>query len=139
MSIQYSESANSITIADKEKNQLMLLRFAFSISFLQVISVIDDFYEADIGMITYLRIFLVTVSLIALFFLGVRRTWKNNLNVDEIKHLRERVTFGRRNFSFLLKNGKVRDLREVSDKTKTEALLALCKEAGISTIYKEVI
>lgn len=141
MKIQYADSTDTITVDDNnnESNQLMALKFSFSITFLMGIIALYNINEGDLNTSTYLRFILSGVSLPFLIWLIFKKTGKSEFKKEEILCLRERVSFGYRKFSFKLKNGKTRDLKEIRGKTKIDSLIALCNEVGIATTYKEVI
>ena len=131
MQIEYNEAQNVIVIDDKMRstqkwlNVLLISTFLFAAA--NIYDLRDMVYEPE----DYLYPVLTAMSLFGLGYGLLRKTADREIAVDRIKRLRTRRILGNRRFSFLLTDGKVRDLPYVDTEVDRNKLLRIAEEAGI--------
>lgn len=130
MNVKYLEDSKTLSILDDEKRQIILMKIGCFTTLFQGLLGLEDVYSGQIDFSTYIRFSLIAIAFMLGFFL-VKRTSRSDLKIDEIAQLRERSSFGVSGFSFLLKNGKIRQLSKIRGKYATDSLYALCAEHRI--------
>jgi hypothetical protein len=85
----------------------------------------------DYGVIEYIWISIGIASLMALFYLFFKISTAEKIPVDTVKCLKEKSFFGRKRYTFELKNGKRRHLGKFKNPYEFAAFRELLKTAGI--------
>ena len=108
MEIRFNKEDKSLEINDNFKMHLMLIKLLMIIN---VLNAVFTFYNNRLAGVQtgWLIIALGFISFIILIF-SLKISTVEKVPLEDIDHIIVRNTFGRRRFSFKLKDGKVRNL-----------------------------
>ncbi|MFO7719020.1 MAG: hypothetical protein R6W85_01100 [Gillisia sp.] len=134
MNITFNEREKSIEIKDGLKFQYFLLKimllFTIINSILFPVFVLEKTHLEWMG---FIWIIVGLASLSILIYIVLKKSASEKLKVSEITSLIEKLVFGRKRFSFQLKNGKLRELPELKKESNITEIKELLKNIGIKT------
>lgn len=131
MQIEYKRAENAIVIDDKMRSTQKWVNVSLGASLFLGAAKTYDLRDMPYEPLDYLYPVLLAISLFALCYGYFRKVSDREIPVDRIKRLRIRRIFGNYRFSFLLADGKVRDLPYVDTEVDRNRLLRISEEAGI--------
>ncbi|SHH06756.1 hypothetical protein SAMN05444372_1142 [Flavobacterium micromati] len=131
MNITYNESDRSIEIRDGLKSYVFLIKFLMFLNLGNSILNLYDLSTVNFGFVKVIWMFLGAVSMIVLYKFIVKKSTLENIPIDQIKGLNERIFLGRKKYFLELSNGKTRDLIEVKTDADFKKLKKLLSKAGI--------
>ena len=134
MKIIYNEIEKSIEIKDGLKTHYFALKILLLLNLLNAILNIYDINTTGIGFLEITWMILGVISLILLYIIIIKNTALEKIPIEAIEKLKEKSIFGRKRISFLLKNGKRRNLVEVKATSELLNLKKMCNEIGIKTV-----
>lgn len=134
MKIIYNEIEKSIEIKDGLKTHYFALKILLLLNLLNAVLNIYDINTTGIGFLEITWMILGVISLILLYIIIIKNTALEKIPVEAIEKLKEKSIFGRKRISFLLKNGKRRNLVEVKATSELLNLKKMCNEIGIKTV-----
>jgi Ca2+/Na+ antiporter len=134
MNIKFNAIEKSIEIKDGLKTQYLMIKIILFITLLN--SILFTVFVLDKKESEWLRFIWVILGLaclIVLFYLIMKKSTSEKLNLSEINSLNEKQIFGRKRFSLKLKNGKWRDLIEMKNESNIKETKELFQNIGIET------
>lgn len=134
MKIIYNEIEKSIEIKDGLKTHYFALKILLLLNLLNAVLNIYDINTTGIGFLEITWMILGVISLILLYIIIIKNTALEKIPIEAIEKLKEKSIFGRKRISFLLKNGKRRNLVEVKATPELLNLKKMCNEIGIKTV-----
>ena len=134
MKIIYNEIEKSIEIKDGLKTHYFALKILLLLNLLNAVLNIYDINTTGIGFLEITWMILGVISLILLYIIIIKNTTLEKIPIEAIEKLKEKSIFGRKRISFLLKNGKRRNLVEVKATSELLNLKKMCNEIGIKTV-----
>ena len=134
MKIIYNEIEKSIEIKDGLKTHYFALKILLLLNLLNAVLNIYDINTTGIGFLEITWMILGVISLILLYIIIIKNTALEKIPIEAIEKLKEKSIFGRKRISFLLKNGKRRNLVEVKATSELLNLKKMCNEIGIKTV-----
>ena len=134
MNIKYNESENTIEIKDGLKTQYWMINIMAILNIINsILFPVFVLEKKQMEWFGFIWVIIGIASVIGLIYQIWKKTASEKLNLSEINSLTEKQIFGRKRFSLKLKNGKLRDLMEMKDKSDINKTKELFKSIGIET------
>lgn len=133
MNIQYNQTNKSIQIEDKLKTRYLLLKLLMTVNLVNAVLNLSNMMNNNLNYIGYLWIFIGALSFGFLLYLLLKKTTINQIPIERISSLREKMVLGRKKFSLELTNGKFRDLTDIKTESEIEELKKIFSKIGIKT------
>ena len=133
MRIKYNEIEKSIEIKDSIESHYFILKM---IMILNITNAILYLYDFTISKINFTEIFWFVLGIISLVFLYLfifKKSTLEKIPAEEIKLLKQKNIFGRKQFILELNNGKTRELLEIKTQQEYSELKKTFSEIGIKT------
>ena len=134
MNITFNEKEQAIEIKDGLKFQYFLLKIM--LIFIIVNAVLFPVFvleKIQLEWMGFIWIIVGLASLSILIYTMLKKSTSEKLKLSEITSLTEKEVFGRKKFSFQLKNGRFRDLMELKKETDIREMKTLLENIGIKT------
>ena len=131
MKISYNESDRSIEIRDGLKTHVLLIKVLMFLNLANSLLNLVDLSASNFGFIKLIWIFLGIVSVIVLYKFIFKKSTLENIPIDQIKGLSERIFLGRKKYFLELQNGKMRDLLEIKTDVELRELKKILNKIGI--------
>ncbi|MBT8314423.1 MAG: hypothetical protein KJP26_08170 [Maribacter sp.] len=131
MNIKYNEKEQAIEIKDGLKAPYTILKILMIMNILNAILNLYNTREEQLGWMGYVWIVLGVLSFVILLYLIFKKSTQDKIPLNDITGLREKSVFGRKRFSLILKNGKMRDLIKLKSQADITELKNLVSEVGI--------
>ncbi|QZK91718.1 hypothetical protein K5V07_14880 [Flavobacterium sp. CHNK8] len=112
MKFKYNEATASLEIKDGLKSHFLIVRLLLIVTFVNAILNLSN-AQVAFGFMKLIWLVLGMVTAIGLYLYYFKKTATENIPLDQIIGIEERVSFGRKKYFLTLKNGKTRDLLEV--------------------------
>lgn len=131
MKIKYNEIEKSIEINDNLKFHYLVMK---SIMILNLINAGLNLFlirEAEFGIKEIIWLFLGIISFVILYNFIFIKTTLEVIPIDDIKELKEKSFFGRKQFFIELNNGRKRYLNELKTQEEYLELKKLFSKIGI--------
>ncbi|MBB1192878.1 hypothetical protein DNC80_04250 [Flavobacterium sp. SOK18b] len=112
MKFKYNEATASLEIKDGLKSHFLIVRLLLIVTFVNAILNLSN-AQVAFGFMKLIWLVLGMVSAIGLYLYYFKKTATENIPLNQIIGIEERVSFGRKKYFLTLKNGKTRDLLEV--------------------------
>ena len=112
MKFKYNKATASLEIKDGLKSHFLIERLLLIVTFVNAILNLSN-AQVAFGFMKLIWLVLGMVSAIGLYLYYFKKTATENIPLDQIIGIEERVSFGRKKYFLTLKNGKTRDLLEV--------------------------
>ncbi|TWI01273.1 hypothetical protein IQ05_00849 [Flavobacterium tiangeerense] len=113
MKFKYNEVTASLEIKDGLKSHFLIVRLLLIVTFVNAILNLSN-AQVAFGFMKLIWLVLGMVSAIGLYLYYFKKTATENIPLNQIIGVEERVSFGRKKYFLTLKNGKTRDLLEVN-------------------------
>jgi hypothetical protein len=131
MKISYNESDRSIEIRDGLKTHVLLIKVLMYLNLANSLLNLVDISTSNFGFIKLIWIFLGVVSVTVLYKFIFKKSTLENIPIDQIKGLSERIFLGRKKYFLQLQNGKMRDLLEIKTDVEFKELKKMFIKIGI--------
>ena len=131
MKISYDKGGNSIILQDGLKTHVFLIKLLMIVNLGNSILNLVDLSTSNFRFVKVIWIFLGVVSLIVLYKFTFKKSTLENVPVDEIEGLGERIFLGRKKYFLKLQNGKRRDLLEIKSDAEFKELKKMFTKIGI--------
>lgn len=112
MKFKYNEATASLEIKDGLKSHFLIVRLLLIVTFVNAILNLSN-AQVAFGFMKLIWLVLGMVATIGLYLYYFKKTATENIPLNQIIGIEERVSFGRKKYFLPLKNGKTRDLLEV--------------------------
>jgi hypothetical protein len=112
MKFKYNEATASLEIKDGLKSHFLIVRLLLIVTFVNAILNLSN-TQVAFGFMKLIWLVLGMVTAIGLYLYYFKKTATENIPLNQILGIEERVSFGRKKYFLALKNGKIRDLLEV--------------------------
>ncbi|OUD34868.1 hypothetical protein [Flavobacterium sp. FPG59] len=112
MKLKYNEATASLEIKDGLKSHFLIVRLLLIVTFVNAILNLSN-AQVAFGFMKLIWLVLGMVTAIGLYLYYFKKTATENIPLNQIIGIEERVSFGRKKYFLTLKNGKTRDLLEV--------------------------
>ncbi|CAH0337336.1 hypothetical protein FVB9288_03091 [Flavobacterium sp. CECT 9288] len=112
MKFKYNEATASLEIKDGLKSHFLIVRLLLIVTFVNAILNLSN-AQVAFGFMKLIWLVLGMVTAIGLYLYYFKKTATENIPLNQIIGIEERVSFGRKKYFLTLKNGKTRDLLEV--------------------------
>ena len=112
MKFKYNEATASLEIKDGLKSHFLIVRLLLIVTFVNAILNLSN-AQVAFGFMKLIWLVLGMVSAIGLYLYYFKKTATENIPLNQIIGIEERISFGRKKYFLTLKNGKTRDLLEV--------------------------
>nr|WP_314838132.1 hypothetical protein [uncultured Flavobacterium sp.] len=112
MKFKYNEATASLEIKDGLKSHFLIVRLLLIVTFVNAILNLSN-AQVAFGFMKLIWLVLGMVTAIGLYLYYFKKTATENIPLNQILGIEERVSFGRKKYFLTLKNGKTRDLLEV--------------------------
>ena len=132
MKIEYNQAENTIVIDDKMRSTQKWSKVTLGATLFYAAARTYDLRDMPYEPLDYAYPVMLAIALLALCYGHFRKSSDREIAVDRIKRLRTRRALGNPRFSFLLTNGKVRDLPYVDTEVDRNKLMRIAAEAGIA-------
>lgn len=119
MKFNYLKEENSIEIKDDLKSHYFALKLMFVIVIPSQILQLFNYKDKAIDGLFVIFAFLTVIMAMLFMYFQLKKTTKSKFELSEIESIKGKFYTGRRSYKLKLKNGKERDLDQLS---KTEIL-----------------
>lgn len=119
MKFNYLEEENSIEIKDDLKSHYFALKAIFVIVIPSQILQLLNYKDKPIDGLFFIFAFLTVIMAMLFLYIQLKKTTKSKFELSEIESIKGKFYTARRSYKLKLKNGKERDLDQLS---KTEIL-----------------
>jgi glucan phosphoethanolaminetransferase (alkaline phosphatase superfamily) len=134
MNIKFNAIEKSIEIKDGLKTQYLMIKIILLITLLNsILFTVFVLAKKESEWLRFIWVILGLACLIVLFYLIMKKSTSEKLNLSEINSLNEKQIFGRKKLSLKLKNGKWRDLIEMKNESNIKETKELFQNIGIET------
>ena len=131
MQIEYDAQRKQLMIKDGLKTQYLMLKTMLGILLLNAVIIIVTALKTGFGSLDYVWIIFGLIASYALYNLIAKKTTQQKIDIKDIDYLKIRNLRGKRHFSLILKNGKVRNLAIFSDDKQEGKMIQLFNKAGV--------
>ncbi|MGB3801286.1 MAG: hypothetical protein WA952_15830 [Lewinella sp.] len=131
MTIHFEKGDNVIVIDDQLRKKYLLLHLTMVSSLVFFATKVVKQGGEPYGLVNYLYLILSGAIVAGLIYGFLRKTSDREIAVSQIERLRTRSILGNQRYSFLLSNGKVRDIPYVDSEVDRNKLMRITEEAGI--------
>ncbi|RDI56856.1 hypothetical protein [Flavobacterium glaciei] len=112
MKFKYNEATASLEIKDGLNSHFLIMKSLLIITFVNAVLNLSN-AQVAFGFMKLIWLVLGMVAAIGLYLYYFKKTATENIPLNQIIEIKERVSFGRKKYFLALKNGKTRDLLEV--------------------------
>lgn len=132
MNIQFNEEEQSLEIKDHARGQYLLLKGLAIANILNAFIQLVLVRENGFGFFDIIWLILGVLSCAALYFFIYKKTTQSKIWIKDIKDFNHKSVWGNSRFSIVLRNGKQRDLLDISTKSEFDVLKLKLKNFGVA-------
>lgn len=133
MKFQYIEDKSLLEFKDELRFHQRMLKFVFVLIFTSQILQLLSYRNKSVDGLFFIFCFLALIVLCFFCYIQFKKTSKNTIHISEIKSLDSKLHIKKKAYKLVLKNGKERDLDQLST-AEIAALKKLLHSLKISNV-----
>lgn len=133
MKFQYIEDKSLLEFKDELRFHQRMLKFVFVLIFTSQILQLLSYRNKSVDGLFFIFCFLALIVLCFFCYIQFKKTSKNTIDISEIKSLDSKLHIKKKAYKLVLKNGKERDLDQLST-AEIAALKKLLHSLKISNV-----